>query len=114
MCLLHPDERDGLPSLAERVCSESGFINGHLKSTNLDWVEVGEFLIPKFKFSSAFEASAAAATVYVDDCDCKCSDDDYEPKKEDFVEDHPLMVVIREDKAGTLLFMGHVLNPLAG
>nr|XP_011459778.1 PREDICTED: serpin-Z1-like [Fragaria vesca subsp. vesca] len=39
-CLLLPDAIDGLPALAARVCSEPGFIDGHLSSTILEWVEV--------------------------------------------------------------------------
>ncbi|KAG6624764.1 serpin-ZX-like [Carya illinoinensis] len=31
-----------------------------------------------------------------------------------FVADHPFLYLIREDMTGTVLFIGHVLNPLAG
>ncbi|KAG6624762.1 hypothetical protein CIPAW_16G050400 [Carya illinoinensis] len=35
-------------------------------------------------------------------------------EKIDFVADHPFLYLIREDMTGTVLFIGHVLNPLAG
>ncbi|GLJ17563.1 hypothetical protein SUGI_0305480 [Cryptomeria japonica] len=31
---------------------------------------------------------------------------------EDFIADHPFIFVIKEDKTGLILFVGHVLNPL--
>ncbi|PSS17234.1 Serpin-ZX like [Actinidia chinensis var. chinensis] len=49
-----PDAKDGLPALMEKVSSESGFVDQHLPYQE---VEVGDFLIPKFKFSFGFEAS---------------------------------------------------------
>ncbi|KAL6223209.1 hypothetical protein ACLB2K_006598 [Fragaria x ananassa] len=58
MLWLLPDARDGLTALAERVCSESGFLDRHLnlKFESFTWVRVKKFLIPKFKISSGFEA----------------------------------------------------------
>ncbi|KAH7523995.1 serpin-ZX [Ziziphus jujuba] len=35
-------------------------------------------------------------------------------EKIDFVADHPFVFVIREDMTGTILFTGHVIDPLAG
>ncbi|KAK4490357.1 hypothetical protein RD792_001033 [Penstemon davidsonii] len=49
-----PDAKDGLPSLIEKVSSESGFIEHHLPHRQ---VEVGDFRIPKFKIDFEFEAS---------------------------------------------------------
>ncbi|CAN6460072.1 unnamed protein product [Victoria cruziana] len=49
-----PDERNGLHSLVEKVGADTDFINRHLP---LNKVEVGQFMIPKFKVSYGFEAS---------------------------------------------------------
>lgn len=49
-----PDTKDGLSSLAEKACSEPGFIERHLPQQK---VEVGDFRIPRFKISYGFEAS---------------------------------------------------------
>ncbi|PRQ53137.1 putative Serpin family protein [Rosa chinensis] len=140
MHLLLPDARNGLPALVERVCSESGFLDRHLIKWNM--VRAGRLLIPKFKISSRFEAScvleklvlggvgantnifhqavievnedgttAAAATVAI------WVGASAPPPQEiqDFVADHPCIhaILIREG-GGTVLFMGQVLNPLAG
>ncbi|KAK7351670.1 hypothetical protein VNO77_11276 [Canavalia gladiata] len=48
-----PDAKDGLPALAEKVASESGFLEHKLP---LHKVEVGEFRIPRFIISFGFEA----------------------------------------------------------
>ncbi|KAL3514565.1 hypothetical protein ACH5RR_027282 [Cinchona calisaya] len=50
-----PDAKDGLPSLVDKVGSEPGFLDHHLPSRSK--VQVGDFLIPKFKISFGFEAS---------------------------------------------------------
>lgn len=36
------------------------------------------------------------------------------PMTVDFVADRPFLFLIREEMTGTVLFIGHVLNPLAG
>lgn len=48
-----PDAKDGLPALVEKVGS-SQFLERHIP---YEKVEVGDFLIPKFKISFGFEAS---------------------------------------------------------
>ncbi|KAG8366159.1 hypothetical protein BUALT_Bualt17G0048400 [Buddleja alternifolia] len=50
-----PDVKDGLPSLLEKIGSESKFIERHLPYQE---VKVGDFLITKFKINSDFEAFA--------------------------------------------------------
>ena len=52
--LLLPNAIYGLPDLVERVCSEPGFLDRH---HIVPRVEVGDFKIPRFKFTSAFKAS---------------------------------------------------------
>ncbi|TQD76866.1 hypothetical protein C1H46_037606 [Malus baccata] len=54
MYLLLPNTRDGLPSLVERVCTEPNFLDRYCPETQ---VEVGDFKVPRFKFSSSFKAS---------------------------------------------------------
>ncbi|KAK7410012.1 hypothetical protein VNO78_00474 [Psophocarpus tetragonolobus] len=49
-----PDAKDGLSALAEKLASESGFLEHKLPNEK---VEVGDFRIPKFKISFGFEAS---------------------------------------------------------
>ena len=52
MLIFLPNDRDGLPSLIERACSESGFIDRHVPPKA---VMVHEFKIPKFKFGLDFK-----------------------------------------------------------
>ncbi|XP_058222171.1 serpin-ZX-like [Rhododendron vialii] len=54
MYLYLPNAKDGLSALMRKMSSKSGFLDRHLPCER---VEVGEFLIPKFKFSFGFEAS---------------------------------------------------------
>lgn len=151
-----PDAKDGLPSLVEKMGSESKFLDRHLPSQK---VEVGDFRIPRFKISFGIEvskvlkglglvlpfsgeggglaemvdspvgknlcvssifqksfieineegteaASASAAVVMLRSM--RIFD------KIDFVADHPFVFMIREDMTGLVIFIGHVLNPLAG
>ncbi|CAH9054250.1 unnamed protein product [Cuscuta europaea] len=51
-----PDAKDGLPSLMDKITSEPGLLEHHLPNHP---VEVGEFLIPKFKISFGLETSKA-------------------------------------------------------
>ncbi|XP_008452492.2 serpin-ZX-like [Cucumis melo] len=52
MLIFLPNDRDGLPSLIQRACSESGFIDRHVPPKP---VMLHEFKIPKFKFGLDFE-----------------------------------------------------------
>ncbi|GAY39438.1 hypothetical protein CUMW_044380 [Citrus unshiu] len=49
-----PDAKDGLPTLLEKMGSESKFLDHHLPSQR---VEVGDFRIPRFKISFGSEVS---------------------------------------------------------
>ncbi|KAI3688925.1 hypothetical protein L2E82_46864 [Cichorium intybus] len=48
-----PDEKDGLPSLLQKIASEPDFLDRHIPRRKV----IGQFLIPKFKISYGFEAS---------------------------------------------------------
>ncbi|XP_071696266.1 serpin-ZX-like [Rutidosis leptorrhynchoides] len=54
MYIFLPDAKDGLPSLIQKVGSQSDFLERHIPRRK---GEVGQFLIPKFKISFGFEAS---------------------------------------------------------
>ncbi|KAM0019209.1 putative Serpin family protein [Helianthus debilis subsp. tardiflorus] len=51
-----PDAKNGLPSLIQKIGSTSDFFDRHIPRQK---VEVGQFLLPKFKISFGFEASDA-------------------------------------------------------
>ncbi|KAM1792356.1 hypothetical protein ACFX12_036218 [Malus domestica] len=62
-------------------------------------------------FIEVDEEGTKAAAVTVDDIQFSLHDD--EPTKMiDFVADHPFLFFIREEMTATVLFIGHVLNPL--
>ncbi|KAK1407516.1 hypothetical protein QVD17_39132 [Tagetes erecta] len=49
-----PNAKDGLKSLIEKISSTSHFLDDHIPTS---YVEVGKFLLPKFKIGIEFEAS---------------------------------------------------------
>ncbi|XP_071696122.1 serpin-ZX-like [Rutidosis leptorrhynchoides] len=49
-----PDAKDGLSTIIEKISSKSDFLESHIPSEK---VQVGKFLIPKFKIAFGFEAS---------------------------------------------------------
>ncbi|KAL6223206.1 hypothetical protein ACLB2K_006595 [Fragaria x ananassa] len=119
MLWLLPDARDGLPALAERVCSESRFFDRHLNFESFTSVK-------KLGLGDGCDSIFHESVVEVDEngtiaAAATCAELVWsmgEPPKpkviEDFVADHPFMFLIRENRTGTVLFMGQVLNPLAG
>lgn len=152
MYIFLPDSRDGLPSLIERLDSQSNFIDRHIPYEKL---KVGEFKIPKFKISFGIEVSnvlkglglvlpfseggltemvesQTAQNLHVSKIFHKSFIEVNEEGTEaaaasaaviklrglpsmdiiDFVADRPFLYAIREDKTGSLLFIGQVLNPL--
>ncbi|KAL6181116.1 hypothetical protein ACLB2K_047772 [Fragaria x ananassa] len=131
MYVFLPNERYGLSSLVERFSSEFGFLDRHLPH---ETVEVRAFLMPKFKFSSTFEASELLKTLglelhfvhggltEMDSTEAaavtvgrilKTSVWRRHVKRIDFLADHPFIFVIREETTGSVLFIGQVLNPIA-
>ncbi|KAM7266277.1 hypothetical protein ACFE04_004174 [Oxalis oulophora] len=153
MYIFLPNAIDGLVALAEKMGSDSEFLNKHLP---YDQVEVANFKIPRFKIAFGFEASKVLKTLglvlpfegeegLTEMVDSPISQDLYVSSifhksfievneegteaasasaaviqlrslafgnKVDFVADHPFMFLIREDRTGVVLFVGHVLNPL--
>ncbi|CAH8305805.1 unnamed protein product [Eruca vesicaria subsp. sativa] len=54
MYIYLPDDKDGLPTLLEKIGSEPGFLDNHIPDYQR---ELDAFRIPKFKFSFEFKAS---------------------------------------------------------
>lgn len=55
------------------------------------------------------EGAEAAAATFVASCGCARYMEP--PKRIDFVADHPFLFLIREDKTGTVLFVGQIFDP---
>ncbi|CAM8998626.1 unnamed protein product [Rhodiola kirilowii] len=53
MYIFLPNATDGLPALAEKLSSETGFLDEHIPRTK---VKLDKFLIPKFKMAFGFKA----------------------------------------------------------
>nr|VDD29399.1 unnamed protein product [Brassica oleracea] len=124
-----PDKKDGLHNLLEKMASTHGFLDRHIP---LERVIVGDFRIPKFKIEFGFEASKVfgdwkhemslyqKACVEIDEEGTEavavsarlgyCTSNGIVPKMIDFVADHPFLFLIREDKTGTVLFVGQNLQ----
>lgn len=60
MYIFLPEARDGLSNLAEKLSSESGFLNHHIPQVK---VQLETFKLPKFKISFGFEASEPLKTL---------------------------------------------------
>ncbi|PIA33122.1 hypothetical protein AQUCO_04200109v1 [Aquilegia coerulea] len=59
------------------------------------------------------EKTEAAAVTEIDDDEMGCSFFDvYIPPVVEFVANHPFMFMVRDDRRGVVLFMGHVVNPM--
>ncbi|KAM3296828.1 hypothetical protein ACQJBY_038928 [Aegilops geniculata] len=155
MLILLPDSGALILSdLYDKVVSSSEFIRKH---TPEEEVEVRRFMVPKFKFTTEFEASSDMrrlgvtrafaggdfsgmmsggdgrlsiggvhhkATIEVDEqgtvaaaataIDMAGSALPSEPPHfVDFVADRPFLFAVVEERTGTTLFLGHVVNPLA-
>ncbi|CAN6971172.1 unnamed protein product [Brassica rapa subsp. trilocularis] len=121
-----PDKRDGLDNLLKRLTSTHGFLDRHIPRYK---DRVGEFRIPKFKIEFGFEASNAfddfelnvslyqKAFIEIDEVGTEaaaataCCGGGGRPKLIDFVADHPFLFLIREDRTGTVLFVGQIFDP---
>ncbi|GFP87679.1 serpin-zx [Phtheirospermum japonicum] len=136
MLIYLPDAKDDLPALVDKFGLVPEFIQNHLPK----WcVSVGDFRVPKFKIDFGFETSKvlrgqglfslsrttscievdeqgteAAAVVYVCLSPSFSSGKTIVEEKVDFVADHPFLFVVREDVSGVVLFVGQLVNPIAG
>ncbi|CAH2046468.1 unnamed protein product [Thlaspi arvense] len=126
-----PDKNDGLDHLVKTMASTSGFLDSHVPSWK---VSVNQLRIPKFKMDYRLDggkvlselglrsmslyhkacveideegAEAAAATFVLATTTSSC----YMEPMIDFVADHPFLFLTREDKSGTVLFVGQIFDP---
>ncbi|CAE5962315.1 unnamed protein product [Arabidopsis arenosa] len=123
-----PDKNDGLDSLLKEMVSTPGFVDSHIPRYR---VEVADFRIPKFNISFMFSTldfpELDSLSLYHKAC-VKIDEDGAEAaavtfgmmetgtgfhmeKRIDFVADHPFLFLIREDKTGTILFLGQIFDP---
>uniref|UniRef100_A0A1J3G2P1 Serpin-Z1 n=1 Tax=Noccaea caerulescens TaxID=107243 RepID=A0A1J3G2P1_NOCCA len=128
-----PDKKDdALDDLVEKMATTPGFLDSHVPRRE---VEVGRLRIPKFEISFRFlvskvfnqlglrstslyhkacikidESGVEAAAASADEA-CGCYFGMEPPKRIDFVADHPFIFLTREDKTGTVLFVGQIFDP---
>ncbi|CAH2080022.1 unnamed protein product, partial [Thlaspi arvense] len=91
-----PDKKDGLDGLVKTMASTSGFLDDHVPFSKqpVTCVEIDE------------EGTEAAAATYM-----RSNGKGGVPRYVDFVADHPFLFLIREDKSGTVLFVGQIFDP---
>ncbi|XP_054818405.1 serpin-Z1-like [Prosopis cineraria] len=122
MCFFQIMYIDDLLSLDEKIGSQSGFLEPTSSNPRREATEVadsiidGENLYVSSMFQKAFievnegATKAGAATAMA--C-ASCAANFKPPPKLHFVADHPFLFLVREQRTRALLFVGHVLNPLA-
>lgn len=95
MGVLLPFTKGGLTEMTDSPVGQNLYVSSIFHKSFIELNEEG--------------TEAAAASVGVVALRAILTTDDTE-----FIADHPFMFVIREDMTGVFLFIGHVVNPLAG
>ncbi|CAA7048672.1 unnamed protein product [Microthlaspi erraticum] len=120
-----PDKKDGLEHLVKTMASTCGFLDSHVPMYQ---DRVNEFRIPKFKIADGLSGEDLGfsalplfhkACVEIDEEGAEAAAATFvvgfgawtPPKMIDFVADHPFLFLIREDKTGTVLFVGQIFDP---